>query len=97
MTRSKLAELLHINKSTITKWFKGKIGSMKETHLVTISNYFNVNLWWLLGYDSPKEKENEEHRNLRNEVTDILLRLTNNQLKEVLKFIKVFLLESNEK
>ena len=91
MTRSALAQLLGINKSTITRWFDGKIGSIKATYLDRLSNYFNVNPWWLLGYETTKEKENEHHKLLRDEIYDVLSTLSDSQLDDVKKYIDTFI------
>ena len=93
MTRVELAKLLNVNKSTITKWFNGQISSMKESHLIKLSDYFNVNPWWLLGYEAEKEKETTEHKGLREDIANILEKCTIEQLKDIKKFIDAFILK----
>lgn len=58
-----IAEELHVSKQTISAW-KAGTRSPKSPTIITIANYFQVDVAWLMGFDVEKvpmsDKEYEE-------------------------------------
>ena len=97
MSLRKFAEFIGVNKNTLFDWEKGNVNSLKTTSIKIICDKCNVSPLWIMGYDVPKEKETEEHRGLRNDISDSLLSMTMDQLQDIKKFIETFIIRGNEK
>lgn len=54
-----LAEKLHVSKQTISAWRNGT-RSPKQPTIIAISNYFNVSVEWIMGFDVERREQNEE-------------------------------------
>ena len=52
----KAGEVIGVHKSTILRWERGNTEKFKIPVLETISNLYNVNPAWLMGYDVPMER-----------------------------------------
>ena len=63
MSDTALAKALHVSKQTISAW---KIGtrSPKQPTTIAISDYFGVNVAWLMGYDVTKEATETKQRTI---------------------------------
>ena len=96
MSLRKFAEFIGVNKNTLFDWEKGNVNSLKTTSIKIICDKCNVSPLWIMGYDVPKEKESEEHRGLRNEISDSLLSMTLDDLKQVEKFIYAFIIKKGD-
>lgn len=96
MSLRKFAEFIGVNKSTLFDWEKGNVGSLKTTSIKSICDKCNVSPLWIMGYEVPKEKETEEHRGLRNEISDSLLSMTMGQLQDIKKFIETFIIRGSK-
>ena len=57
----KIAESVGVGRSTITGWLKQEYEPNSET-LVKLADLFNVNEPWLMGFDVPKYKENQQSK-----------------------------------
>jgi len=51
-----MANALHVSKQTISAWKSGT-RSPKDLTIVAISEYFNVSIPWLMGFDEPKMRK----------------------------------------
>ncbi len=91
MTQAEVASLAGVSRSLLNKYVKGanKAGNVPTYNLARV---LRVNVLWLMGYDVPK-REDDEHKRIRDEVTDRLANLTTEQLWKVARFIDVFVLE----
>ena len=59
-TLTKLAESLHVSKQTVSAWKNGT-RSPKQPTIVAISDYFNITIEWLMGFDvEPNRKEKKK-------------------------------------
>ena len=96
MSLRKFAKLIGCKPTALFKWETGDVGSMKSSSIKKISDACFVSPLWVMGYDVPKEKESEEHRGLRNEISDSLLSMTLDDLKQVEKFIHAFIIKKGD-
>lgn len=58
LTQEELGKKLCLNKSTIQRYEKGKIRTIKKPIIEAIANYLNVNPDWLLGVSEEKQLAN---------------------------------------
>lgn len=65
-TITETAKDLHVSNQTVSAW---KLGtrSPKQPMVITIANYFGVNVAWLMGFDVPRE-QNEPKKTESNDV-----------------------------
>lgn len=50
----------NISKSIISQWLAGKTRALNTEHLYTLGKYFNVSETWLMGYDVPMQRSDNE-------------------------------------
>ena len=58
-TLTKLAESLHVSKQTVSAWKNGT-RSPKQPTIVAISDYFNITIEWLMGFDVERNRKKKE-------------------------------------
>lgn len=58
-TLTKLAESLHVSKQTVSAWKNGT-RSPKRPTIVAISDYFNITIEWLMGFDVERNRKKKE-------------------------------------
>ncbi|KDE74875.1 helix-turn-helix domain-containing protein [Fusobacterium necrophorum] len=58
---TKLSELSNINKSTISQYIQG-VYQPKRARIELFAKILNVNEAWLIGYDVPKERNQQDDR-----------------------------------
>ena len=56
---TRLAEALHVSKQTVSAWRLGT-RSPKQPTIVAISDYFNINIEWLMGFDVERNRKKKE-------------------------------------
>lgn len=93
LTPTKFAKKIGVNVATLNRWKSGYIQTMKTSTIARIANEFNVSPLWLMGFDSPKEKETKEHIEIRKRVNDKLSRVSMDDLLKVEAMIDIFLKE----
>lgn len=54
-TMEELGALLHVNKSTISKWERGAVDSIKRSHLDSLAYVLHCSPKWLMGFDDDSE------------------------------------------
>lgn len=96
LSLTEVANSLSVNKSTLVRWESGLISELKTPHLEKLSLLYGVSEQWLLGYDSPMIEETEEHLSKRQQITDLLIKATDDELDDILHVIE-FLLERKKK
>ena len=67
---SALAAKLSVNKSIISRYLSGQM-TPRQDRLDLISNFFNVNHAWLMGYDCEMYKQNETKNLIIESLKDI--------------------------
>jgi len=89
MTQAEAARRAHIGKDRINRYLKGacKPGNIP---LYNLSQVFNVNPLWLMGFDVPK-RETNAIRNIKSEINSKLDRLNEEQLRKIMRFIEEFI------
>lgn len=89
LSQAEIARNAHISRSLLNKYLSGasKAGNVP---LYALAQALNVNVLWLMGYDVPK-REDDEHKQLKKEITDRLANLSNEQLKKIKRFIDEFI------
>jgi transcriptional regulator with XRE-family HTH domain len=90
-TPADLARKANLNKTTVYRWVKGDISSMKTATLLNIAHAYNINIGWLIGLDEPKEIEHEEHARLRKEIQSKLFNVSIEDLKKVNAMLEIFI------
>ena len=65
-----LATNLKVNKSVISRYLSGQM-SPRQDRIDLISNFFNVNHAWLMGYDCEMYKQNETKSKIIDALKDI--------------------------
>lgn len=56
---TRLAEALHVSKQTVSAWRLGT-RSPKQPTIVAISDYFNITIEWLMGFDVERNRKKKE-------------------------------------
>lgn len=82
--QQRLADATGIEKSQVSKYLRGVIDPKIEI-VVKIAYYLNVNPLWLSGFNVPKKED--VNTVLKKETYKALENLTNNELKEALRYI----------
>lgn len=57
-TITEIAKELHVSGQTVSAWKLG-VRSPKEPTIISIANYFKVNVKWLMGFDVPRDAYEE--------------------------------------
>ena len=60
---SGIANALHVSRQTVCSWKSGA-RSPRQPTIVSIANYFNVDIAWLMGFDVEKEAKPTHESNI---------------------------------
>ncbi len=63
ITLEEAGKKVDVHKSTVLRWENGETEKIKFPVIEILSNYYNVNPVWLMGYDVPMEKEIKQDSN----------------------------------
>lgn len=86
------AKRIGVAATTVSRWEHGQINTLKSSHLMKISNEFNVEALWILGRDDiPKEKETKSHSKIREEIEGKLFFCSEEDLMKINGIIDVLL------
>ena len=91
LSSRQFAKKIGINVATFNRWKNGFIKTLKTETISVIAKEFNVSALWLCGFNVPKEQETEEHKSIRNKISDNLFFLSNKELHVVNDLIESFL------
>lgn len=83
----KFAQMIGVHRTSIYRWEEGDVSSLKSTVIQKIADVFDVNPLWVMGLDVPKEKESDVHESKRKEISNILYKLTDSQLDNLIDYI----------
>ena len=86
IARYSVGRKLGIPVTTMNEYYSGRY-IPKAENLHKLADYFNVNYWWLLGYDVPKEKT----LTIKQEIIDLMEKMSDEQLKNAMKILKVMI------
>ena len=82
-----LAAKLGVNKSVISRYLSGQMVP-RQDRIDLISNFFNINHAWLMGYDCEMYKQNET----KNKIMDALRNISDEEtLMQIYLYIKKLL------
>lgn len=79
----KIANVCKVTKTTVRKWEQGIIKTIKYEHIDELARFYNVSFAWIMGMDVPKQIETEEHKALRNKLSDSLMFYSLDDLKKI--------------
>lgn len=65
ITLEEAGKRVDVHKSTILRWENGETGKIKLPILQILSDYYNVNPVWLMGYDVPMQKQSKIDNNIQ--------------------------------
>lgn len=82
---SKLAELVDINKSTISQYLNGEY-EPKRKRIELFAKTLNVNEAWLIGYDVDMKRETQPKKQEESNMNKIISQLTPEELSKLEKF-----------
>ncbi len=88
IARYSVGRKLGIPVTTMNEYYSGRY-IPKSENLHKLADYFNVNYWWLLGYDVPKEKT----VNIKQQINDLIETMSDEQLKKAKKILEVLVKE----
>lgn len=83
MTLEQVANQCGVLRSTVRKWEEGMIATIKFEHMQKLAEIFRVSIAWLMGMNVPMETETDEHRSLRNELSDMMMFMSLADLKKL--------------
>ncbi len=63
ITLEEAGKKVDVHKSTVLRWENGETEKIKFPVIEILSNYYNVNPVWLMGYDVPMEREIRQDSN----------------------------------
>ena len=89
LTLVELAEILHMNRTSISRYELGEV-EMKADTIQIFSEFFRVSADYLLGKSDvrkPREMTDSELQGIKLALYEQIDELTDDQLKDVLKFI----------
>ena len=55
LTMEDLGQKMHVNKSTISKWERGAVESIKRSHVDELAQILHCSPEWLMGFDDKPE------------------------------------------
>ena len=84
-----VAHATGVSVSTLARWESGETGNIKIPQLHKLAQMYHVDAAWLFGYDTPKNPETQEHKTLRDEISNKLRNATTEELKRVLSMIDI--------
>lgn len=92
MSQAQLCRLTGINRATLSRYLAGQRHAT-DSNMYLISKALNVNIAWLMGYNS-EEMENAIPKNpgMKTEIYELVDTMDDKQLETTLKFIKSFVL-----
>lgn len=94
-TITEIAKELHVSGQTVSAWKLG-VRSPKEPTIISIANYFNVNVKWLMGFDVPRDayeeyyfewKQAQDKKEIRI-VSGMMEKMTQEQQEQVVNVIR---------
>lgn len=89
LTQVELARKANLTKDKVNKYLKG-VCKPGNVPMFNMSQVLNVSPLWLMGYDVPKREDNEM-RQIKNEIMEKLNNLEVEKLKKVKRFIDEFI------
>lgn len=79
---------IKMGRNDVSQYVSGKY-EPKQDKLTILGMALNVNEVWLMGFDVPKERKDESHKNLSNYIK--ALNLTNDEEEDIRQYIKFVL------
>lgn len=96
MTLQAFADFIEVPKTSLIRWEKGALTSMKLSVLSNIAKKCNVSDGWIMGGNVPRRRPSENETTRRREVEKRLVGLSDKQLEMILKFINDYVEEFNK-
>lgn len=92
MTLEEFGKIAGVGKSSVFRWEEGNIKNINTSSIKALSDHFNINPLWLLGYDVPRHRPTDKEDELQREISNLCFNLDEQQLKKVITFIKDFII-----
>lgn len=96
-TLAQVASKIGVNHSTYSRWESGTTSTMRYPDLLALSKLFDVNQEWLYGYDVPKCDKQQIIKEKREQLSQILLKIPDDDLDRVYQMIKLMLGKDDSK
>lgn len=94
---TEVASKIGVNHSTYSRWESGTTSTMRYPDLLALSKLFDVNQEWLYGYDVPKCDKQQIIKEKREQLSQILLKIPDDDLDRVYQMIKLMLGKDDSK
>lgn len=93
ITLKEVADFCGVSESTVSRWETGKIASVKRAQLYQLSQILRISMDSLMGIGDGKDIVPAETLLKREKIQKLVEKCSDEQLDEVEKFIKMFVLK----
>lgn len=81
LSLEEVGKFLGVHKTTVGRWETGHTEKIQLSVFEALSNLYNVNTMWLMGYDVPMKRQNES---LENKLSELNICMQKNNLQNIL-------------